>query len=105
MQLYDIETLACDITGDGAIEASYIVAGMATGIERFNAEWLFSTPARIQGPITNIDGLTILSSCVVNVDVAYGQDLTWRKDSDDDGWPDVWDNAPLQAGFKDGVNN
>ncbi len=41
----------------------------------------------------------------MNVDVAYGQDLTWRKDSDDDGWPDVWDNAPLQAGFKDGVNN
>ena len=26
-------------------------------------------------------------------------------DSDDDGWPDVWDNAPGTPGFKDGENN
>ena len=105
MQLYDIETLPCDIDGDGAIDPNFTVAGADTGVERFNAEWLFNTPVQIQGPLVNIDGLVIRSNCSTNTDAAYGQNLDLRKDTDNDGWPDVWDNAPNQAGFKDGVNN
>ncbi|MCB9914017.1 MAG: hypothetical protein H6828_02575 [Planctomycetes bacterium] len=105
LQLYDIESLPADVDGDGAIANHFVVAGADTGVERFNAEWLFQVPLAIQGPIVNGDGVTVLSNCGMNTNAAYGQDLALRKDSDDDGWPDVWDHAPNQAGFKDGVNN
>ena len=105
LQLYDIESLPADIDGDGVISNNFMVAGMDTGVERFNAEWLFKVPVVIQGPYTNINGETVQSFCATNVDAAYGQDLALRKDSDDDGWPDVWDVAPNQTGYKDGLNN
>jgi hypothetical protein len=105
LQLYDIESLPADIDGDGAISPSFMVAGMDTGVERFNAEWLFEVPVQIQGTITNVDGLSIRSDAATNIDAAYGQNLLFRQDSDGDGWPDVWDAAPASPGFKDGVNN
>ncbi len=101
--LYDIETLPADINGDGKISRHHVVAGMNTGMERFNAEWLFRTPLQIQGPFTNTDGVTIRSSAGTNITEAYGEDLMLRRDSDSDGWPDVWDAAPGVAGYKDGV--
>lgn len=105
LQLYDIETLPTDLDGDGQISQSFVVAGRDTGVERFNPEWLFKTPGRIQGPIQNAFGETVMSCCVENLDEAYGQLLPYRIDSDEDGWPDVWDVAPMQPGYKDGVNN
>jgi hypothetical protein len=101
--LYDIESLPADVDGDGKIAGDFMVAGVSTGYERFNAEWLFATPVEIQGPIT-VDGHTVRSFCGMNIDAAYGQDLEYRKDSDADGWPDEWDHAPNQTGYKDGVN-
>ena len=52
-----------------------------------------------------VNGLTQRSFAAVNLDDAYGLTLPFRIDSDLDGWPDVWDNAPFTQGFKDGVNN
>lgn len=103
MRLYDIETLPTDIDGDGRITPSFVVAGIDTGIERFNAEWLFRTPLRIQGWFLNSDGVTVRSFAGTNVADAYGQNLALRRDGDGDGWPDVWDAAPTVRGFKDGV--
>jgi hypothetical protein len=105
LQLYDIESLPADIDGDGQVSQNFVVAGRDTGVERFNPEWLFLTPGRIQGDIQNTFGETVKSFCIENLDAAYGQLLPYRVDSDDDGWPDVWDVAPSQPGYKDGVNN
>lgn len=102
--LYDIESLPCDVDGDGQIASNFQVAGIDTGLERFNAEWLFTVPLRIQGPFVNIDGVTITSFAGTNIPAAYGQSLALRRDSDADGWPDVWDHAPNAPGYKDGVN-
>ncbi len=105
MQLYDIESLPADIDGDGVISEHFIVAGMDTGLERFNAEWLFKAPVQIQGPVdtTTEEGpIQITSFAATNLTEAYGLDLPLRIDSDLDGWPDVWDHAPAIPGFKDG---
>jgi len=101
--LYDIESLPADIDGDGAITAEFFVAGVSTGLERFNAEWLFRRPLHIQGLFLNMDGVTIRSFAGTNVSRAYGEDLALRRDSDADGWPDVWDEMPYHPGYKDGV--
>jgi hypothetical protein len=102
LQLYDIETLPADIDGNGVIERDFVVAGKNTGRERFNAEWLFENPAIIQGNVTNVQGITIRSFAIENLEEAYGLDLELRRDSDLDGWPDVWDAAPTTPGFGDG---
>lgn len=100
--LYDIESIPADIDGDGVISPRFMVAGMDTGMERFNAEWLFKNPVRIQGPFVNIDGQTVRSFAATNVDEAYGQNLALRKDTDNDGWPDVWDPAGGVTGYRNG---
>ncbi|MFO1055058.1 MAG: di-heme oxidoredictase family protein [Planctomycetota bacterium] len=105
LQLFDIESLPTDMDGDGRISTAFQVAGQDTGIERFNPEWLFRVPLRIQGFTTNIDGLQIRSFAGQNVTAAYGMNLPLRIDTDLDGWADAWDNAPAVRGFKDGVNN
>lgn len=102
--LYDVETLPTDMDGDGVISPNFTVAGMDTLEERFNPEWLFRVPVQIQGPWTNSDGVSIHSFCAMNKEQAYGEDLLYRKDSDDDGWPDKWDRAPNHPGYRDGVH-
>lgn len=101
--LYDVETLPTDLDGDGVIASDFVVAGRSTGEERFNPEWLFRVPLEIQGRHVNFEGVTIRSFAGRNVPRAYGELLTLRVDSDGDGWPDAWDAAPHQAGFRDGV--
>ena len=101
--LYDIESLPSDIDGDGAIATHFVVAGKDTGVERFNAEWLFATPLQIQGNFINADGVRITSYAGVNVPAAYGLNLPLRLDTDLDGWPDVWDPDPNTTGYKNGV--
>jgi hypothetical protein len=103
--VYDIESVPGDVDGDGVISDQFMVAGMDTGIERFNAEWLFRTPVRIQGLVTSSDGETVRSDAAQNLAEAYGLDLPWRRDGDLDGWPDVWDVAPTVPGYKDGLND
>jgi hypothetical protein len=102
--LYDIESLPADIDGDGEIAEDFAVAGVDTGTERFNAEWLFEIPVEIQGDVANSDGGTVKSFQAVNLDDAYGLLLDLRVDTDLDGWPDVWDHAPESPGYEDGVN-
>ena len=104
LQLYDIESLPADIDGDGMISPQFVVRGSNTGMERFNAEWLFRNPVRIQGDLVNMDGITVRSFAARNRERAYGEHLRFRRDRDGDGWPDVWDAAPNQAGYKDGVH-
>lgn len=104
LQLYDIESLPADIDGDGKIDSRFRVQGQDTGVERFNAEWMFKTPVRIQGRMKNTDGKIVTSFAAVNLSDAYGLALPLRRDSDLDGWPDVWDHAPFTPGYKDGVN-
>ena len=100
--LYDIESLPADIDGDGVIATGFQVAGIDTGVERFNAEWLFRVPVQIQGPWVNQDGVTITSFAAVNRVEAYGEHLDLRLDTDSDGWPDVWDGNPNHPGYGDG---
>jgi hypothetical protein len=100
--LFDEWSTPADIDGDGVIAASFMVAGQNTGVEVFNAEWLFETPLQIQGPVL-VDGKLIRSYAGVNIDDAYGQLLPYRIDSDSDGWPDLWDAAPYTVGYMDGT--
>jgi hypothetical protein len=102
--LYQTERIPCDIDGDGKISEHFIVAGMDTGLERFNPEWLFRVPGRIEGPIENVRGEKIVSFALTNVREAYGLELEYLKDSDNDGFPDVIDPAPFKKGYKDGEN-
>ena len=103
--LYDIETVPTDVDGDGSIEEHFVVQGVDTGVERFNAEWLFETPVRIQGSVLNTDGVLVRSAAATNLAEAYGLHLPYRIDSDLDGWPDVWDVAPHTPGVRDGARN
>jgi hypothetical protein len=100
--LYQTDQLPCDINGDGRISKHFYVQGMDTGIERFNPEWLFRVPGRIEGPIRNTRGEPIVSHALTNVREAYGLELELLRDSDDDGFPDIIDPVPLLAGYRDG---
>jgi hypothetical protein len=100
--LYQTERIPCDVDGDGQINEHFVVAGMDTGVERFNPEWLFRVPGKIEGPVENVRGETITSFALTNVREAYGLDLEYLRDSDNDGFPDVIDPAPYKAGYKDG---
>src|SRR5262249_13079008 len=93
--LYQTDQLPCHIDGDGRIAEHVSVQGMDTGLERFRPEWLFRVPGKIEGPVTNVRGETIISFALTNVRQAYGLDLEYLKDSDGDGFPDVIDPAPF----------
>jgi hypothetical protein len=101
--LYQTDQLPCDLDGDGKIANSFKVQGMDTGLERFNPEWLFRVPGKIEGPIRNVRGERIVSFALTNVRQAYGLDLEYLRDTDGDGFPDVIDPDPLRPGFRDGV--
>jgi hypothetical protein len=81
-----------------------MVAGIDTGLERFNPEWMFRVPGKIEGPIRNLRGQTIMSYALTNVVDAYGLKLELLKDSDLDGFPDIIDPAPRRRGYQDGVH-
>ncbi len=100
--LYQPDTLPCDLDGDGRIAEHFVVAGVDTGPERFNPEWLFRVPGRIEGPVVNVHGQTIVSAALQNARQAYGVDLPFTNDSDGDGFPDVRDPLPARPGWRDG---
>lgn len=102
LRLYDIESLPTDIDGDGLIGQSYMVAGVDTGVERCNAEWLFKVPVQIQGITRSSSGELVRSFAATNLSAAYGFDLNLRRDTDNDGWADVWDYAPTVRGYRNG---
>jgi hypothetical protein len=87
--LYGTEDLPTDLDGDGRVSPAFVVAGVDTGPERFNPEWLFRVPGRIEGWTTNVSGDRVLSSALVNVREAYGVDLPLLRDRDRDRWPDA----------------
>ena len=86
--LYATDTLACDVDGDGVIAEHFVVAGVDTGRERFNPEWLFRVPGRIEGMVTTVSGERLRSDALANLREAYGCDLPLLSDRDRDGWPD-----------------
>jgi len=101
--LYQTDQLPCDIDGDGKISERFIVQGQDTGPERFNPEWLFRVPGKIEGPIVSVRGDSIVSQAFTNNREAFGLTLPYLRDSDGDGFPDVIDPAPFQTGFRNGI--
>lgn len=101
--MYQTDQLPTDLLGSGKIATNYKVQGMNTGVERFNVEWLFRTPIKIEGPIRNFKGEKITSFAGVNIRQAYGLDLPFLRDSDGDGFPDVIDPEPQIRGYRDGI--
>jgi hypothetical protein len=87
--LYSLETLPCDVDGDGRISERFVVAGVDTGRESFNPEWLFRVPGRVEGWTTAPDGGRVFSRALLNVDEAYGVKLPWLLDRDRSGFPDA----------------
>ena len=94
--------MPCDVNGDGRICDSLIVAGRETGIERFNPEWLFRMPGKIEGRILNVRGQSVISAALTNVREAYALDSPLLADRDADTFPDAIDPKPEQPGFRDG---
>ncbi len=87
--LYSVDDLHCDIDGDSKIADHFKVAGQDTGVERLNPEWLFRVPGRIEGDVTNPQGVTVRSYAITNVSDAYGAQLKFLKDSEHTGFPDA----------------
>lgn len=100
--LYPTELVPADIDGDGEIAERFTVAGVNTGEERFNAEWLFETPGRIEGIRIGGEGLPRRSFALTNLSEAYGLELPYLVDSDLDGFADVQDECPSSTGYSDG---
>ncbi|MBI3723165.1 hypothetical protein HY251_04300 [bacterium] len=92
--LYSVDDLPCDVDGDEKISEHFMVGGMDTGIERLNPEWLFRVPGKIEGEVTNPDGVRVKSFALTNVEEAYGAHLKWLEDKDHDGFPDARFAAP-----------
>lgn len=103
LMLYQTDQLPCDVNGDGKIAAHFRVQGMDTGPERFNPEWLFRVPVRIEGPIRSVQGTRLVSFAAMNLRQAFGLELEYLRDSDGDGFPDVIDPEPTIRGYRDGV--
>jgi len=57
-------------------------------------------PGKIDGPMRNGRGESIISQAMTNVRQAYGLDLEYLKDSNGDGFPDVIDPAPFKKGYR-----
>jgi hypothetical protein len=87
--LYSTEDLPTDVDGDGSISRHFRVAGVDSGEERFNPEWLYQMPCRIEGPVVAPDGRRIRSDAIVNLNDSYGADLAYLRDTDGDGFPDL----------------
>jgi photosystem II stability/assembly factor-like uncharacterized protein len=102
--LYQSDRLPTDLDRDGTVSPRFIVAGKDTGEERFNPEWLFRTPCAIEGPVRAPDGSPTTSFACVNAPDAYGESLAWLRDVDDDGFSDVIDPCPHDAGFANGCS-
>ena len=73
--LYQTEQVPCDVDGDGKISEHFMVAGMDTGVERLNPEWLFKVPGKIEGPVT-VRGNRLVSFALTKCAGRTG--WTWR---------------------------
>lgn len=96
--LYQTDQLACDVDSDDKIDESFLVAGQDTGLESFRPEWLLRAACRIEGEIATVLDGKITSMAVTNLRDAYGLDLEYLNDSDEDNWPDVIDPKPGEPG-------
>ena len=101
--LYQTDQLPTDMNDDGKISDHFMVQEMDTGIERFNPEWLFKVPGKIEGEITNVLEETVISHALTNLDEAYGLTFPFILDSDGDGFPNVIDEDPYRPGYRNGV--
>lgn len=101
--LYQTDQLPTDINGDGKIAPHFMVQGVDTGLEKFNPDWLFRIPCKMEGPVRNVRGEPVVSCAIMNLPEAYGLSLEYLRDTDGDGFPDVIDADPLRPGFRDGV--
>jgi hypothetical protein len=95
--LYSTDDLPTDVNGDGRIDRHFRVAGRDTGQEVFNPEWIFRVPGQIEGPILAPDGGHIVSRALVNLKAAYGLDLPYCCDRNDDGFADILGFEPPPA--------
>jgi len=95
--LYSVDDLPCDINNDGKISQHFLVDGQDIGTERLNPEWLFRIPGRIEGNVTNSNGVTVKSFALTNLAEAYGMNLKYLKDTKHTGFPEARFASPVDA--------
>ena len=88
--LYSTTEIPSDIDGDGRSSPDFHVDGQPVGYERFNPEFLFSTPPRYRrvGDFVHPNGHTLPRLLIANIDETFGLLLAHRRDGDRNGFPD-----------------
>lgn len=99
--LYTTDEIPADLDGDGAVAEHFQVAGQEVGYERFDARFLLKSPPRYHRLKEAVDAAGVLRPLMLieNLDESFGLALAYRRDTDRDGFPDVVDPQPQQAGI------
>lgn len=101
--LYQTEDIPCDINADGFIDSNFMVHQQNVGYERFDSRFLFASKPKIKMLLEATDhkGRNKPLYLINNLKEIYGLELYYRRDSDEDSFPDVIDPFPRQKGIID----
>lgn len=100
--LYPTDEIPLDLDGDGLTASNYLVAGQPVGYERFDARFLFMVAPIYEfvRDVKDVAGRSVPLAFIKNPTETYRIELSYRRDSDDDSFPDVVDPLPYQKGVR-----